>query len=365
MRFARLRGTVAAVGLAATGVLLASTGCPSLAGFGGGEAGVDAGDDGGDAAFEADAPDAGPTPDGYLSLADAARFCSQVLGCANLAASTQHSIGIPIDSKNYSACVSWLAGQLPPGRIGLPQARSMLRCAVNAGTCAAANACMWWEVIDPADLRCAGVDSGATNACSPSLDAIYYCSSMPPYVWHCTSEVYYPGSTCLFDDGGIASYACEVANGCGSVPASGECMGNVAAICTSGNRLQAYDCSVIGLPCGYDKSIPAYDCLSNGKEVFCPDQTVPPKCAGTVVSLCAGSFQGGIDCGPLGGTCEATGTPRCALPSDTCSPNDATINACTGEVISLCVSGQPAMLDCTTLGLHCVPANGGQTAHCG
>ncbi len=357
---------VAAVGLATAGLLLAATaGCPSLAGFGGG-GGVDAGDDGeagSDVAI--DAPDTGPMPAGYLSLDDAARFCAQVLACSNLAASTQHSIGVPIDSKNYSACVSWLAGQLPPARIGLPQARSLLRCAVNAGTCSAANACMWWEVIDPTDLRCAAVDSGLPNTCSPSGDAIYYCSASPPYVWHCTSEVYYPGSTCLYDDGGINAYACEVASGCGTVTGSGECMGNVVAVCTSGNHLQAYDCSVIGLPCGFDNSVPGYDCLTNGKEVFCPDESAPPQCAGKVVSLCAGSFQGGIDCGALGGTCDATGTPRCALPGDTCSPNDATVNTCTGDVISLCVSGQPAMLDCTSLGLHCVSGSGGKTAHCG
>src|SRR5579862_1039640 len=117
MRSARLRGTVAAVSLAATGLLLASTGCPSLAGFGGGA--TDAGDAGDDAAPDVDAADTGPSSGGYLSLADAARFCSRVFTCANLAASTQHSIGVPIDPNNYSACVSWLAGSLPPGRIGL------------------------------------------------------------------------------------------------------------------------------------------------------------------------------------------------------------------------------------------------------
>jgi len=127
----------------------------------------------------------------------------------------------------------------------------------------------------------------------------------------------------------------------------------------------AYDCSVLGLPCGYDKSVPTYDCLTNGKETYCPDVNAAPKCAGTLVSLCAGSFQGGIDCSTLNGTCDATGTPRCKLPGDTCSPGDSTVNTCSGDSISLCVSGQPTMLDCTSIGLHCVPGAGGQTPHCG
>jgi hypothetical protein len=383
LRVAPVRMVGAMIGVMVGAVSLALIGCPSFDGFVGGSADagppeaapLDATQDSPLDTAQADGgqpdgrTDSGPMHMGYLSLADAARFCAKALTCPNLAKSTQHSIGVPVDGSNYSACVSWLAGQLPPGRIGLPQADALLSCAENAGTCAAANACMWWEVVSPTDLRCAGVDAGAdagtVGSCSPSGDAIYYCAQAPPYVWHCTSEVYYPGSTCLFDDAGGGGYACEVATGCGSVPGSGQCMGNVVSYCTGGNHIAAYDCSVLGLPCGFDPNAMVYDCLSNGMESFCPDMSAPPTCAGNVVSLCAGSFQGGIDCGTLGGTCDATGTPRCKMPTDTCSPSDANSNTCTGDTISLCVSGRPVTLDCTSIGLHCLAAGNGLTPHCG
>jgi hypothetical protein len=362
-RRARLISLVVVAIAGAAGLL--SSGCPSLDGFASG-ADASASDDA-DSAIEAgDAGDSSPALVGYLSVADAARFCSKALTCPNLALSTQHSIGVPIDANNYSACVSWLAGQLPPNRIGLPQADSLLRCAESAGTCAAANACMWWEVMAPNDLRCAGIDGGDI-ACSPTADAIYNCSDTPPYIWHCNSEVYYPGSSCVFDDASASGgfFGCAVANGCAGVSPTGQCMGNVTAYCGLGDHVFAYDCSVLGLPCGYDKSVPTYDCLTNGKEIFCPDSGAPPACAGSVVSLCAGSFQGGIDCSSFNATCDGTGTPRCKLPGDTCSPSDATVNVCSGDGISLCVSGQPTTLDCTSIGLHCVQGSGAQTPHCG
>jgi hypothetical protein len=243
----------------------------------------------------------------------------------------------------------------------------MLQCVLTHGSCNQWNLCMWWEVLSVPDPRCPSMDASTTNTCSPNLLAVYYCSANPPYIWHCDNEVYYNGSSCLFDNS-IPAYECGFANGCGNIPPQGTAciMGNNAASCTTSHNLQAYDCSVIGLTCGFDNDAGVHDCLTNGHETFCQDQTAPPTCAGSVVSLCAGSFQGGIDCAPLGGMCDAKGTPRCKLPGDTCSPTDATVNVCNGDVISLCVSGQPAMVDCTTLGLHCIGSDGGpQTAHCG
>ena len=101
---------------------------------------------------------------GFLSLADAVAFCSNVFACPNLQPSVEISVTVPIDSNTFSSCVDWLTGPLPKDRNGVSQAAAQLLCAAKATTCQAAGACFWDDVIDSTDPRCAGKDAGKAGS---------------------------------------------------------------------------------------------------------------------------------------------------------------------------------------------------------
>jgi hypothetical protein len=97
----------------------------------------------------------------FLSIEDAARFCSNAFRCPYLGPSTQLSVAVPVDSQNYSSCVEWLGGPLPSDRVGVAQAATYLACAAAATSCKEATACMYYEVIGPDDPSCARTPGNA------------------------------------------------------------------------------------------------------------------------------------------------------------------------------------------------------------
>lgn len=304
---------------------------------------------------DAQGTDAGPPPAGFLSLEDAARFCTNAIKCPYLGSSTIQSIDVPVDGLNYSSCINWLAGPLPSDRIGVPQAAAALRCAARATSCPQAGACMWDEVVAANDPRCQSGDGGRT--CAEDGGAMYMCSA--GFILHCTNPIYAAGTTCLVGTDKVPW--CALGKNCNL---STQCKGNELDYCGANTNLtNGYDCTTSGLTCGFDTASSTYDCLTNGVLKNCT--TVGVTCSGTSVDVCDGLYDSLYNCGAAaGGTCDSTALPRCKRPSDTCTPIDPGVNTCTGDVVSLCVGGKTTSLDCTTLGMKCVPGTGGASPHC-
>ena len=124
------------------------------------DGGVDAGVDQGVVVVDA-APEAAALPT-YLSEGDAAKACALVFRCPLLASSVITSVAVPVDPTNFTLCMDWLAGPLPPNRVGIPIQSSIFQCIANATTCSAAAACVPIENFLPGDPRCA--DAGAGDA---------------------------------------------------------------------------------------------------------------------------------------------------------------------------------------------------------
>jgi predicted small metal-binding protein len=300
--------------------------------------------------------DAGPVPAGFLSLEDAARFCTNAIKCPYLGGSTVGSVDIPIDGLNYTSCINWLTGPLPPDRLGVAEARVALTCAARATTCQAAGACMWYELVDPNDTRCKGYDGGANRQCAEDGGAVYACSG--GVIFHCQDPYFPPGSTCI--QGVDKVRWCALAKNCAIQT---QCQGGYLEFCgANSNVLEGYSCTTEGMTCGFDTASSTTDCLTNG--VAKPCTTTGIACAGNLVSVCDGAYTTLFNCGALGGTCDGLGLPRCKLPNETCTPQDPSVNKCNGNVISLCVAGQPTSLDCTKLGMKCAPAANGASPHC-
>jgi hypothetical protein len=318
------------------------SGCPSLDGFAG---------DGG-----AQDGDAGLPANGYVSLDEAVKFCSKALTCPNLGKSTLTSLHVPIDSNNFSACVSWLAGTVPSDLPGVSLTAKALTCAADAQSCSTAGSCMWFEYVSANDPRCVGFTGGQNGACSPNLTSTYQC--MFGFIAHCDNPFNYTGSTCLQSQAG--PYFCAVSSGLCSSPDAGSpppCDGNFYTYC-QGGLLVGFDCSVQGMTCG------ASGCLTNGTHKTCSGFG-SVSCSGAKVEVCDGLLQSEVNCDTLGGTCDASGAvPRCTTPTDACSPYDANANSCSGNVISLCVGGQSLQYDCSSVGMQCVAGSGNVSSHC-
>lgn len=299
---------------------------------------------------------------GFLSLEDAVKFCVNAFNCPNLGLSTIESIDVPVDTQHFSSCVDWMAGPLPPDRIGVDQAAQFLQCAAVATTCEAAGNCMWFDLIAANDPRCNGVDSGPLNdagydpgTCENDGGDIIYCNAQ--YISHCSNAYWTPGSTCLKGSDGLNN--CGVRGACGSTG----CTGSILGYCGVDGHHVGYNCAIGGFTCGTDSTSDT-DCLTNGTYRGCT--TVATTCSGDAVSLCDGEYQSSYDCAAAGATCDSTYTPRCKLPTDTCSPASPGIDTCSGNVISLCSGGQPVSFDCSTIGLTCVAGSAaGVSGHCG
>ncbi len=213
---------------------------------------------------------------------------------------------------------------------------------------------MWFEFIDPSDPRCFGITG---SACSADEKSFYECAGgvMGEFVAHCDNPFNYTGSSCLTSSATFCAVSSGLCSGDAAAPPA--CNGSFHTYCSSG-LLVGYDCNAEGMTCG------AAGCLSNGEVRPC--STVGAvTCSSDTVDVCNGQAISQFDCAASGGTCDATGhVPRCALPTDTCSPYDAAENVCNGDSISLCIGGEPLSFDCTSIGLHCTGATGNLSALC-
>jgi hypothetical protein len=311
-------------------------------------------------AGEAGEAEAGPPPPGYLSVPDAARVCSTVFKCPQLASSILQSSAVPVDPVNYALCVEWLAGPVPADRVGFAVQAQTFSCIAQATTCAQAGSCLSLENLDPGDPRCADAGADAAERCADDGGTVMRCAD--GYVLHCGSAYYGPGSQCMQGDDG--THWCSTGKNC-NVQIS--CIGTLLDYCGAGSNLhESVNCAFDGYTCDTasndDSGLPG----CNTGNLYKPCSNAGTSCAGDVVDVCDGYTISEFDCASMGARCSATNGPAlCVRPGDACTPFDADENVCTGTSISLCVGGQKQKLDCASLGLSCVPGAGAASAHCG
>ncbi len=322
--------------------------CTIFDGLDGKVIGADGGDAGGDVILP---PNMQP---GYLSLADGISFCSNAFACPLLTSTVEFSIDVPVDANHFSSCVDWVSGPLPKDRVGTADTAQYLLCSAKAKSCVEATSCDWYEVLDPADMRCKGIDAGTGGVCAEDGGAVYFCGT--PSIEHC-SNGYYP-----------KGFSCNIGKDnkpyCSSKTCTGDqCTGAFLEFCGATNMiLNGWDCNVGGFTCGFDSTEGYNDCLTNGVAKICSALAV--SCQGDTVILCDSEYESHYDCGSYGGTCDQTGFPRCKRPNETCTPLDADIDVCNGNTISLCIGGAKTSFDCSSIGKTCAPGANGQSSHC-
>jgi hypothetical protein len=291
------------------------------------------------------------TPLHYLSMPDAAKFCSRIAECPEplLIQSTTNSVSVPLDPTNYSFCMTWIAGPIPADRIGVAYQRSVLECITNAADCDAANACSANEFYQGNDPRCAGeldagLDSGAEQ-CVDNGNAVQRCDLLDGL--HCDNG-YFSSSKCLLGDDGTRW--CASATNC-SITA--QCVGSILEYCGAPSNLEfSIDCSTLGLTCGLDAKTQIVDCLTDGKRNVCATDT--SQCDGPTAQVCNYEYYSPFHCAELGGTCDAShGNAFCRRTGDACTPFDADVNTCAGTKVKLCVGGQNVDFDCKSIGKTC------------
>jgi len=311
--------------------------------------------------------EAGASPPAYLPVADAARLCSLIFRCQDLPTSITSSSGVPVDPGNFSDCMTWLAGPIPPSRVGFSLQKALLECMAKATTCAGAAACGSFEQLAANDPRCAdaGADAGL-DRCVDNGATVLVCSGN--FALHCSTPYFGPGSTCRLDLNGL--YWCASGDNC-NVQTS--CLGSVLDYCgvDTINNMPAptglrfgINCGVVGNTCGLDPDSGADDCLTDGQYRACSG--IDRRCTGDVVEVCNGSSISLFKCADLGAKCvDAQGTPRCARSDDACTPFDANVNVCNGSMFHLCVGGKVVDFDCASIGKSCKPPAGSVPAQCG
>jgi hypothetical protein len=326
-------------------------------------------DSAGDAASDAttdsattDGPDGGPFPS-LLSSDDAARLCSQIFRCPQLAEAIELSLALPINTPasplGFSACMDWLAGPIDPNRPGLAEQQKILRAVAPTSSCLAASAAL---PVQPSQATtctsgCAGPD--AVNVC-PTGGAAFTAACATPY--------YGQAGACVASDAGLA--ACV---------SSGACSQGLSCIDTNTLRdchppddttFTSYDCALSGRQCASGSGHVAA-CVIPGKLAPpCLAKQLNDTCDGDSVLHCAGDLlaQTEIACGAVGRTCttqNAAGAARCTGAADACNPFDQGQNQCTGTTISVCIAGQKIGFDCASIGAGCQGADSTHTAHCG
>ena len=317
---------------------------------------------GSDTTFEASPAEAAEaaTGQGYLSLADAARVCSLVFQCSELASSVLASVAVPVDPTNYSLCVHWLAAPIPPDRVGFAVQAQTFACMVQGGTCAGAGTCLSLENIAPGDPRCADAGPDAAEHCGDDGGTVYRCADQ--YLLHCGSAYYAPGSECM--TGSDGTHWCALGQNCNL---NSSCIGALLDYCSQGGNLhESVNCAYDGYTCDVasndDSGLP--NCNTGTLEKLCA--SAGTSCSGTTVEVCDGEELSEFDCAALGQTCSSKAGPAlCVGSSDECSPFDTSVNECTGTSISLCVGGKKESFDCSSLGLSCIPGAGAASGHCG
>jgi hypothetical protein len=325
--------------------------------------GLNATSDSGPPPSDGGAGDVGPDADagapGYLSLSDAVKLCSEIFRCPQMNLSIAYSTAVPVDPSNFSLCVHWLAGPIPPDRVGLAAQSKTFACMVAGSSCQESSKCVWNETLDPTDPRCADAGPMTPDRCVDNSDSVLSCYGL--YVTHCTSAFYQPGTKCYPYEGGVD---CALAPTCNGL--AGSCM-TYYSFCNTENMQEAIDCSFDGYTCNTSVPDASAACITGNQ--YKPCSTLGTACSADTktVESCDGASLSEFDCAALGGVCsQKDGPARCVHPgTDQCSPFDADIDQCTGTTISLCVGGQKAPFDCGSIGLKCVAGSGPQSPHCG
>lgn len=307
--------------------------------------------------------DAGPSAVSFLSTIDAAKVCALAHSCPGLASSLIASSSVPIDSGNFSMCLTWLAGPLPPNRVGLAVQQQTLTCVAAATSCIEAGECLSIEYLQQDDPRCVGHDGsggggggGAAVFCSADGTDVVHCDTQ--YILHCDTPFFTPGTSCL--EGADGTLWCSSAQNCVGAEA---CTGTVLEYCGSPSDLRfSVNCAAVGTTCGLDPQLGYFDCLTNGERRNCSGTGA--SCAGDIVEVCDNFEVSLFDCPAIGRTCDATqGLARCASPADACTPFDLDVNVCNGTSLEVCIGGKRSAFDCASAGLDCIPT-GAALGHC-
>src|SRR5262249_45694798 len=153
--------------------------------------------------------------------------------CPQLPKSVQASLAIPIDTLNFSLCVDWLGGPLPPNRVGVALPANELSCMAKETVCTQALSCISQEFLDDSDPRCLGHPDGGPDAKPGFYD---YCDDAggvvrcdPQFlhdVLHCQSGYYAANSKCLVAPDGVPG--CANGSDCPST----SCSGNLLEFCS-------------------------------------------------------------------------------------------------------------------------------------
>jgi hypothetical protein len=303
---------------------------------------------------EAAPADGPPAPLSYLDVQDGARLCALSFTCTQLYQSIVFSTGVPIDPNNFSLCMEWATGPIPPDREGFALQQGVLKCTSQATSCLQAGACQVFENLDMNDPRCAGSEGGVT--CTDNGNTKLNCGGL--FAEHCNNGMYTPGTTCQL--GADGTRWCSVGPLDAGCPAVSSCIGTLEDYCGLGDNLHArYNCSTLGNTCTFNEA---------GSPVCGtqPCTTVAVSCTGTTVAVCDGNEISPFECASLGGSCAAkSGAYHCTRPNDACTPLDADVNQCTGTSVSLCIGGVKTSFDCMSIGKACLPGTLPQTGHCG
>ena len=309
-----------------------------------------------------DAGDSGPKPWdppelAWLELDDAVRLCRWVHECDLLSESIASSIAVPLDDENFSQCLHWAAGPIPPDRPGLEDQHALLSTIAGSESCEQAFAGAYVEVIDPAtDPRC---DQADLQTDCPDMSTAIDCKRSA--IEHCDSARWAPepAHTCFanFAVGTCVNGTCPLAG-----EATYECTDDVTTVCaatkTAGVRCAPLGLTcALGVTCGPDPDT-IIECSVIGKSSC---QTTDKD----VVEVCGGLVASTYRCRDFGATCATIGKPRCAFATDVCSPADAAQNQCNGSELTACVAGQHIVFDCASVGLACLPPAGSQSGRCG
>jgi hypothetical protein len=311
-----------------------------------------------DANGDMEAGEAGPVQTTYLDPSDAARACANVFKCSLLAGSIVASIAVPVDPTNFSSCMDWLSGPLPPNRVGVNIQSGMFQCIANATSCQAAGSCVPIEDLAPNDPRCGDAGTDAAEKCADDGGTVLRCRDQ--YALHCDTAYYAPGSRCL--KGSDNSHWCAINTNCAT---ASQCVGSLNDYCGSPSNLhEGVNCAAEGFTCGLEPDASDPTCLTSTTVETCA--AVGSDCAGHSVVVCDGFQLSKFDCSALGGTCSKTGGPaHCVRTADRCTSFGAAANVCVGTSIALCVGGSMTTFDCASIGLTCKPAIGALSAHCG
>jgi hypothetical protein len=313
-------------------------------------------------------PDATQKQTTFLGIEDAVRICALAIKCPQFPKSIQSSLAIPLDTLNFSLCVDWLAGPVPPTRIGVALEATELGCVAKGKTCIEALSCISQEFLEDTDTRCLGLRDAGPDAkpgtyeyCDDSGAVVRCDAEFLHDILHCSSGYYAPSSRCTVGSDGTKT--CATGINCSAAPS---CRGSLLDFCAFNATHQGQNCAIEGFTCGLDVTDDSGTptCLTSDRVEACTAQTT--DCEGNAASVCDGFTRSLYDCAALGGTCtKAAGTARCKRDSDTCAPEDPAVNQCTGTIVSLCIGGAPTTFDCATVGLQCVPGAASASGHCG